>query len=317
MAKPSKAFKKFASSGKLKETIQKRRSTQQARRKFEDRVAQRKKQRGAAVDEGADGADDDDEEDDRSDKALGVGGRAGGVGKEVDDLLKDDLRLAGPESEGDSEDEEDEEEGEEEDELDEDDELSEGEEDDLEQSEEAMKKAMKQLEKNDPEFFKYLQQNDKDLLEFGEQASGDDEDEDEDMDGAEEENGADEADEDEDGDEDEDMEGDDEEEEERAKTPVTRKMLREWQEGMLKVCASIPYSHQHTEGRRRGVERCLNVRPYYKGADEQLHSIRSLRKTLLAFRAAAHMNEEDANEGEGSSTRYTINSPLGALHFSP
>jgi nucleolar complex protein 2 len=98
-----------------------------------------------------------------------------------------------------------------------------------------MKKAMKQLEKNDPEFFKYLQQNDKDLLEFGEQASGEDDDEDMDMDGAEEGDGADEDDEEEDGDEDEDMEGDEAEEEERAKTPVTRKMLREWQEGMLKV----------------------------------------------------------------------------------
>lgn len=231
MAKPSKAFKKFASSGKLKETIQKRRSTQQARRKFEDRVAQRKKQRGSAKDEGLDEEDDEeDSEDERSDKALGVGGRAGGVGKEVDDLLKDDLRLAGPDSEGEgSEDEEDLEDDE--DELDEDDvEGIDDDEKDLEMDEAAMKKAMKQLEKNDPEFFKYLKENDQDLLEFGDKpASGGDVD----MDGEENEDDDDEEEED----DDENM--DEDEEEQRAKTPVTRKMLREWQEGMLRVCQSV------------------------------------------------------------------------------
>jgi nucleolar complex protein 2 len=243
MAKPSKQFKKFASSGKLKETIQKRRSTQQARRKYEDRIAQRKKQRGAPKDEGFGDEGDDSDEDDRSDRALGVGGRAGGVGKEVDDLLKDDLRLAGPESEGDEDDdsEGDDEDGEDEegDELDEDDEESDGEdEEDLEKSEEAMKKAMKQLEKNDPEFFKYLQQNDKDLLEFGDASNASDGD-DEEMDGAEgdaeEEDGEDE--------EEADVDMDDEKEEERAKTPVTRKMLREWQEGMLKVSITMTSVH--------------------------------------------------------------------------
>jgi nucleolar complex protein 2 len=90
--------------------------------------------------------------------------------------------------------------------------------------EEAMKKAMKDLEKKDPEFFKYLKENDGDLLEFGKGKSRAVEDDDDiEM-----------------GDDDEEEEDDDEEEEEEEeeaekKISVTVKMVRQWQEGMIKV----------------------------------------------------------------------------------
>ncbi|KAK8861243.1 hypothetical protein IAR55_002062 [Kwoniella newhampshirensis] len=268
MAKATKAFKKFASSGKLKDTIKARRQHQQSRRKADDRKAQREKQRGGPKDDEGDGGDasDDgeDDEDDREMKKLSagsVGGRAGGVAKTVEELFG-----AGG-LDADADEGSDLEELDEEDEEDDDSEEGDEEEADL-LDEAAMKKAMKDLEKKDPEFFKYLKENDEDLLEFGKGASKvkgkgkGKQDEDEEM--AE-------------SDEDEDMEDgeddDDEEEVGRKKISVTMKMLRQWQEGMLKQ-----------------------------------HSIRSLRKTLIAFRAAAHMNEDDGEQGTGLDTRYTIDS---------
>ena len=47
----------------------------------------------------------------------------------------------------------------------------------------------------------------------------------------------------------------------------------------------------------------------------QQHSLRSLRKTLLAFRTAAHMNEEDADQGSGMDTKYRIDSAQGMCFF--
>ena len=44
-------------------------------------------------------------------------------------------------------------------------------------------------------------------------------------------------------------------------------------------------------------------------------SLRSLRKTLLAFRTAAHMNEEDADQGSGMDTKYRIDSAQGMCSF--
>ncbi|WVQ62856.1 uncharacterized protein L199_001005 [Kwoniella botswanensis] len=255
MAKTSKAFKKFASSGKLKDQIANRRSKQQSKRKQDDRKAQRQKQRGNANESDLEGEGEDDEDDEREARKVGdagVGGKAGGVAKTVDELFgKGGLDIeAGDESELEELNAEDEDE-------DEDSEGEDGEEDLLD--EQAMKKAMKDLQKNDPEFFKYLKENDEELLDFGKskgKAKQDDEDEEMESD-------------DEDV-EDEDME---EEEEERKKISVNGKMLRGWQEGMLKQ-----------------------------------HSIRSLRKTLLAFRAAAHMNEDDGDQGSGLDTKYSIDS---------
>lgn len=110
---------------------------------------------------------------------------------------------------GDDDDDEDDEEG---------GEAAEREEDGGIPDEAAMKKAMKELEKKDPEFFNYLKENDRDLLSFGKEAGG-------------------KAERQEEVEEDDDEEDDEEteEEEERKKTSVTMKMLRQWQEGMLKV----------------------------------------------------------------------------------
>jgi nucleolar complex protein 2 len=221
MVNKSKQFKKFASSGKLKETIDKRRKNQQSRRKADDRTTRRAKQRGAPLEfgenEDGDGSDDDDKEV-RSANAA-VGGRAGGVAKNVEELFGNGGLDGVDNGEGsDLEDlsEEDEEETETEGEV------EEGEEDMLD--EEAMKKAMKDLEKKDPEFFKYLKENDEDLLEFGKGKSKVVEEEGSDV---EMESDAEDQDEDE-----------EEEEEEEKKTSVTVKMVRQWQEGMIKVSPS-------------------------------------------------------------------------------
>ena len=228
MANKSKQFKKFASSGKLKETITKRRKDQQSRRKADDRTTRRAKQRGAPLEFGEEGeGSEDDEKDVRSANAA-VGGRAGGVAKNVEELfgqggLDGVDNGEGSDLEDLTEDDEESEEGEEEE--------GEGEEDLLD--EEAMKKAMKDLEKKDPEFFKYLKENDGDLLEFG-NGNGmqvDEEDEDVEM-----------------GEDDEEEESDEEEEEGaeevEKKTSVTVKMVRQWQEGMIKVSyTSITISH--------------------------------------------------------------------------
>ncbi|WRT65353.1 uncharacterized protein IL334_002296 [Kwoniella shivajii] len=265
MAKTSKAFKKFASSGKLKDQIANRRSKQQSKRKADDRKSQRQKQRGNADESDHEGNGQDDDDDEREARKVGLpgsGGKAGGVAKTVEELFgTGGLDVdAGEESELEELDSQDEEDS---DDL----EDEEGQEEDGILDEQAMKKAMKELEKKDPEFFKYLKENDEELLDFGKgkgtsQAKGkgkSKQDEDEEMAS----------------DEDEEMEDDDdeEEEEERKKISVNGKMLRGWQEGMLKQ-----------------------------------HSVRSLRKTLLAFRAAAHMNEEDGDQGSGMDTKYTIDS---------
>ncbi|OCF39587.1 nucleolar complex protein 2 [Kwoniella heveanensis CBS 569] len=277
MAKTSKAFKKFASSGKLKDTIKARRQNQQIRRKAEDRKAQRSKQRGNAEESDQDDEDEeDDEEDERDMKKIGApsaGGRAGGVAKNVEELFG----TGGLDAEADEGSELEELDSEDEDEDEEADDDEEGEEDLL--NEAAMKKAMKELEKKDPEFFKYLKENDEELLDFGKgkgKGKQQVEDDDEEMESGDE-------------DDDEDADEDDEEEVEQRKISVTLKMLRQWQEGMLKQ-----------------------------------HSVRSLRKTLLAFRAAAHMNEDDGDQGNGLDTKYTIDSAqvfnklvVTALKFTP
>ncbi|KAL1410283.1 Nucleolar Complex 2 protein [Vanrija albida] len=277
MGRPSKQFKKFASSGKLTETIKKRRTQKESKRKFEGQVAQRQHQRGAPRPEHAVSDDEDEDADDDINPRKVQGGKVAGVAKTVDELFgaggldvpiddPSDLEdLSEDEDEEDSEDEEDGDEEEEDDEMD----------------EAAMAKAMAELEKKDPEFFKHLKAEDPSLLSFGkgkgraDAMEEDDEDEDE---------GDDE--------DDEDIEMDEDDEDDDTPAPkiiVTMKMLRLWRESMLKR-----------------------------------YSIRSLRKMTQAFRAAAHMNEADEEQGDGSESRYTIPSAavfnklvLTALKFTP
>jgi nucleolar complex protein 2 len=237
MANKTKQFKKFASSGKLKETITKRRQHQQIRRKAEDRTARRAKQRGAPNEwdkpagEG-DGDEDDDARDLKSADAT-AGGRAGGVAKNVEELFGqgglDVDADAGSDleelSEDEDDDEDDDEEEEKEDEVDD------------EMNEAAMKKAMKDLQKKDPEFFKYLKENDQDLLTFGDEAGeprskgkgksvARENDEDDEM------ASGSEAELEDDDEDDNDNEGG---KPAAKKIEVTMKMIRQWQEGMLKV----------------------------------------------------------------------------------
>lgn len=267
MARPSKQFKKFAASGKLTDTIKKRRATKEKKKKFEDKVQQRIHQRGARRPE-HELSDDEAGDDDGNKVSKGPGGgKAGGVAKTVDELFGagglEVLFEEGSDLEDLSEADEDEDE----------DEDSEGPEDD-DFDEEAMKKAMAALEKNDPEFFKHLKAEDPELLNFGKGKSRMDVDED-----------------------DSEVEDEDEEMDEDVadevvaprKTVVTMKMLRGWREAMLKQ-----------------------------------HSLRSLRKMLIAFRAAAHMNEDEGEQGDGLETKYTIPSAevfnrlvLTALKFTP
>lgn len=230
MAKTQKAFKKFASSGKLKDTIKARRSHQQKTRKANEKILQRQKQRGAPKDEGFEGDDDDEEEDERDVRATkgAAGGRAGGVAKTVEELFGQGGLDVDAEDESDLEDlSDDEDEDETEAESAED-----GEDDEGLLDEAAMKKTMKNLEKTDPEFFKYLKENDKELLDFGDEpkskAKGKAKKSQEDVEME--------------SDDEEDEDEDDEENEDAAptKTSVTMRMVREWQNGMLKVSPTTP-----------------------------------------------------------------------------
>lgn len=233
MGNKTKAFKKFASSGKLKDTIKARRSHQQKRRKADEQIAQRKKQRGAPKSEGLSDGEEEDEDDERDVNATkgARGGKAGGVAKTVEELFGEGGLDVSDEEESDL------------DELDEEDDSEEAGEDEEDEEddeglldEEVMKKTMKGLAKSDPEFFKYLQENDRELLEFGKEPAGAKSskakgkgktvDDDEEMQSGEE---------DEDEEDVEDEEDEDEEDDDVQKISVTMRMVREWQNGMLKV----------------------------------------------------------------------------------
>lgn len=150
--------------------------------------------------------------------------------------------------------------------------------DDPDVDEAEMAKQLAELEKKDPEFFKYLKDNDAELLDFGQDEEPAKKSKKQTKAAAQEE------------DEDEEMEFDgaesdsDEEEPdfegipeaaEPEKISVTMKMLRGWQRAMI-----------------------------------EQKSLRSLRKMVLAFRAAAHMNEAGEEDFE---TRYKVDSAMGGL----
>ncbi|KAJ3500788.1 hypothetical protein NLJ89_g9637 [Agrocybe chaxingu] len=226
--KATKATKKFASSGKLKKTIQARHKAQQIKKKFEKRRGNKGKDRSV---------EEDVEDDVEQEKEVPKAGKSKRM--TVDDFLNgdfmdgsDDEDMGGDDSAV-SEDEDLNDEDEED--LEDDEAASFASVDDLDEEGQNHLLELSKLAEKDPEFYKYLQENDEELLNFNmNDLPGNDSSEE--------------------GDEDGDVVMEEEE-----KTPVlTKEILRSWQRPLLLQ-----------------------------------HSLRALRKLLLAFRSAAHMNEDD------------------------
>jgi nucleolar complex protein 2 len=122
------------------------------------------------------------------------------------------------------------------------------------------------LAEKDPEFYKYLQENDHELLDFNPGSAPHVSVSDDEHEEAEEEGDA--------------MEED--------RLPVlTKQALRKWQKALLEV---------------RSAQSCLH---YLKKNCIKKRSLRALRKLLIAFRSAAHMNED------GQALAWSIDSSSG------
>ncbi|KAJ9096602.1 hypothetical protein QFC19_007135 [Naganishia cerealis] len=297
MPKATKQTKKFVSSGKLKQTLEKRKKYKQVQKKVAGREARKANKERNGKGKHADEDSDEDEEDDfdapvESDEDASSK-KNKGKGKAVDDD-EDSENAEAADLNGEDDDDDDTISSLGEEDFDLDDEQDSVEMDDPDVDAAEMAKQLAELEKKDPEFYKYLRENDADLLAFGQEEDevvpkskkasktkgkvAEEENEDEDMD---EYDGGD-SDSDEEEPEFEGISGSGEPE----KISVTMKMLRGWQRAMI----------EH-------------------------HSLRSLRKMVLAFRAAAHMNEEGQEDFE---TRYKVDSALvfnklilTALKFTP
>ncbi|KAN0080082.1 Noc2p family domain containing protein [Tylopilus felleus] len=214
MGKATKATRKFASSGRLRKTIQSRKKHQGIKKTIESRRGTKGKGKGKPQ------VQDGDEDDAEEDKKTTVKGMT------VDDFLgagfmddeSDDGDMEMDPDGSDAEDEEDVA-----------DDASFASVDDLDDEGAAHMHELSQLAEKDPEFYKYLQENDQELLGFNPEDAVDDEEEDEGI----------------------DMESE-------TLPILTKDMLRGWQKALL-----------------------------------DYRSLRALRKLLIAFRSAAHMNEDD------------------------
>ncbi|CAK7239876.1 MAG: Nucleolar Complex 2 protein [Sporothrix thermara] len=134
------------------------------------------------------------------------------------------------------------------------------------------KEAMDALAEKDPEFYKFLKENDPEALEF---------DEDADLAGIDELSGS---------DNDDDDDDDDDTERPKKKQKKSKKALKDEQQ------------------QQRDNELTRPMIAKWKASMEESFSLRAARQTVLAFRCAAHLNE-DADEAASLSQRFAIKSP--------
>ncbi|KAI7817558.1 Noc2p family-domain-containing protein [Gamsiella multidivaricata] len=284
MAKATKATIKYQKKH-LKSAIEQRRKKQKATQLYKKRNP-KKFGRGANA-EGSSGADNEDAQDDNeeehdNDDAENEKGDEKSKGLSVDEFFNNDL---------DSDDEE-EFESDNEDFAGIDTIVEDGDGSDMEvpvpkkqtaadkakqaaKAEANQKIQLEALKEKDPEFYKYLKDNDSELLEFdGEMEDLASEEEDED--------------EDEDDDNDEEMEGGDEEMEEAEPKSKKAKNMEEEEtmDGVPLVTKDMVAAWQT--------------------ALVEKHSLRALRRVLLAFRAGAHLHDAE----DSRTYAYRINSPI-------
>ncbi|KAI8689025.1 hypothetical protein NCS55_00158300 [Fusarium keratoplasticum] len=131
------------------------------------------------------------------------------------------------------------------------------------------KKTMDELAEKDPEFYKFLKENDPEALDFDDKADLAEVDE---------------------------LSGEDEEEEEEQPKKKRKKDKKKKQDA----------EEEPEEEAAVGNELTREMVASWRKAMTEKMSLRAARRVVLAFRCAAHLNED---EDEDSQQRYTINSP--------
>lgn len=143
------------------------------------------------------------------------------------------------------------------------------------------KEAMEALAEKDPEFYKYLKENDPETLAF---------DEDDDLAAV------------------DDLSNDEEEQPAKKKSKKSKKKKGKKDEVEEMELDSEVEDSAEPEGRADGLideaEVSHAMVAKWKKAMEEQHSLRAMRQVVLAFRAAAHVNED-----EGKEYKYTISDP--------